>query len=128
MLAVLGSSAALGDHLCAHPEHWSAVTEATTMPVGERVSRLVTAVTAPGTVPPADVLRTAYREQLLGIAALDLTSPDPMAALPETASALADLAQAALEAALAIARAEVGPDADRTRLAVIAMGKTGGAS
>ena len=49
-----------------------------------------------------------------------------MVTLPETAGALADLAQAALEAALAIARAEVGPDADRTRLAVIAMGKTGG--
>ena len=27
---------------------------------------------------PRDVLRTAYREQLLGIAALDLTSPDPL--------------------------------------------------
>ena len=26
VLAVLGSSAALGDHLCAHPEHWTAVT------------------------------------------------------------------------------------------------------
>ena len=126
VLAVLGSSAALGDHLCAHPEHWTAVTEATTLPVDERVRRLVTAVTDPGPVSPSDVLRTAYREQLLGIAALDLTSPDPMVTLPETAGALADLAQAALEAALAIARAEVGPDADRTRLAVIAMGKTGG--
>ena len=31
---------------------------------------------------PADVLRTAYREQLLGIAALDLTSPDPTVTLP----------------------------------------------
>jgi [glutamine synthetase] adenylyltransferase / [glutamine synthetase]-adenylyl-L-tyrosine phosphorylase len=126
VLAVLGSSAALGDHLCVHPEHWSAVTEATTLPVGERVRRLVTAVTTPGPVPPADVLRTSYREQLLGIAALDLTSPDPTVTLPETAGALADLAQAALEAALAIARDEVGPDADRTRLAVVAMGKTGG--
>jgi glutamate-ammonia-ligase adenylyltransferase len=126
LLAVLGSSAALGDHLCVHPEHWSAVTEATTLPVGERVRRLVTAVTTPGSVPAADVLRTAYREQLLGIAALDLTSPDPMVTLPETAGALADLAQAALEAALAIARTEVGAGADRTRLAVVAMGKTGG--
>ena len=94
--------------------------------MAERVHRLVAAVTTPGTVPPADVLRTSYREQLLGIAALDLTSPDPTVTLPETAGALADLAQAALEAALAIARAEVGPDADRTRLAVVAMGKAGG--
>ena len=44
------------------------------------------------------------------------TSPRPTrrSRLPETAGALADLAEAALEAALAIARAEVGPDADRT--------------
>ncbi len=46
--------------------------------------------------------------------------------LPRTAAALADLAAAALEAALQIARADVGPAAERTRLAVVAMGKTGG--
>ncbi len=126
MLAVLGNSAALGDHLCAHPEQWAAVTEAAPLAVEDRVRRLVHAVTTPGPVPATDVLRTAYREQLLGIAVLDLTAPDPTLTLSETAGALADLAQAALEAALAIARAEVGPDADRTRLAVIAMGKTGG--
>jgi glutamate-ammonia-ligase adenylyltransferase len=126
LLAVLGSSAALGDHLCAHPRHWTAVTEATRLPPEERVRRLVAAVSDPGDVPAADVLRTAYREQLLGIAALDLTSPDPLVTLPDTAASLADLAQAALEAALVVARAEVGPAADLTRLAVIAMGKTGG--
>lgn len=126
MLAVFGASAALGDHLCAHPHHWTAVTAATRLSVGERVERLVAAVSDPGEVPAVDVLRTAYREQLLGIAALDLTAPDPLVTLPDTAGALADLAQAALEAALVIARAEVGDDAARTRLAVIAMGKTGG--
>ncbi|WP_377643092.1 bifunctional [glutamine synthetase] adenylyltransferase/[glutamine synthetase]-adenylyl-L-tyrosine phosphorylase [Oryzobacter terrae] len=126
LLAVLGNSAALGDHLCAHPHHWRAVTEATPLSVAERVARLVGAVGDPGDVPAVDVLRTAYREQLLSIAALDLTSPDPVDTLPETAGALADLAQAALEAALVIARTEVGEDAARTRLAVIAMGKTGG--
>ena len=126
VLAVLGSSAALGDHLVAHPDHWRAVTEARPLTVTERTERLVRAVGAPGEVPAVDVLRTAYREQLLGIAALDLTSDDPLETLPDTAGALADLAQAALEAALVIARSEVGPDAARTRLAVIAMGKTGG--
>jgi glutamate-ammonia-ligase adenylyltransferase len=126
VLAVLGSSAALGDHLCAHPEHWTAVTGAGARSVDERVRTLVAAVTDPAGVPATDALRTAYREQLLGIAAVDLTSPDPLVTLPEAAGALADLAQAALEAALVIARDEVGPDAARTRLAVIAMGKTGG--
>ena len=126
LLAVLGSSVALGDHLCAHPRHWTAVTEASDVHVDDRVQRLVAAVSHPGDVPPIDMLRTAYRKQLLSIAALDVTSPDALDSLPHTASALADLAQAALEAALVIARAEVGPAADRTRLAVVAMGKTGG--
>jgi glutamate-ammonia-ligase adenylyltransferase len=126
ILAVLGSSTALTDHLCAHPHHWTAVTEARPLEAEDRVRRLVAAVSHPGEAPGIDVLRTAYREQLLGIAALDVSSPDPLATLPDTAGALADLAQAALEAALVLARAEVGPDADRTRLAVVAMGKAGG--
>ncbi|MEO6789353.1 MAG: bifunctional [glutamine synthetase] adenylyltransferase/[glutamine synthetase]-adenylyl-L-tyrosine phosphorylase, partial [Ornithinibacter sp.] len=126
MLAVFGSSAALGDHLVAHPHHWTSVVEAAPLSAAQRVERLVDAVRDPGGAPAVDVLRTAYREQLLGIAALDLTAPDPVEMLPETAAALADLAEAALEAALVIARAEVGADADRTCLAVIAMGKTGG--
>ncbi|MGL5866060.1 MAG: bifunctional [glutamine synthetase] adenylyltransferase/[glutamine synthetase]-adenylyl-L-tyrosine phosphorylase [Dermatophilaceae bacterium] len=126
LLAVLGNSAALADHLVAHPEHWAAVVSAGPLQVAHRVARLVAAVRHPGGVPPADALRVAYREQLVGIAALDLTASDPVAALPDTAAALADLAQAALEAALVVAAAEVGPDAARTRLAVVAMGKTGG--
>ena len=45
------------------------------------------------------------------------------------AAQLADLAAAALEAALAVARAEVGPgDAGDYRLAVIGMGKAAAAS
>ena len=64
--------------------------------------------------------------RLLGIAALDLTSPDPTQTLPDTAEALADLAEAALEAALVIAHAELGEQADHCRLSVIGMGKTGG--
>jgi glutamate-ammonia-ligase adenylyltransferase len=44
----------------------------------------------------------------------------------ETAAELADLATAALEAALAIARAQLPPGSAPARLAVIAMGKCGG--
>ncbi|GGI12175.1 bifunctional [glutamine synthetase] adenylyltransferase/[glutamine synthetase]-adenylyl-L-tyrosine phosphorylase [Isoptericola cucumis] len=73
-----------------------------------------------------DALRRAYRSRLLRVAASDLTADDPLARLPAVAAALADLAAAALEAALAVARAEVGEEADGVRLAVIGMGKTGG--
>ena len=41
------------------------------------------------------------------------------------ADELSDLADAALEAALAIARAKIGPDALKTRLAVVGLGKCG---
>ena len=60
------------------------------------------------------------------MAGRDLRSSDPARDLPEVAGELADLAQAALEAALAIARGEQPAGAAPCRLAVIGMGKTGG--
>lgn len=126
LLAVLGASTALGDHLVAHPEHWRSVAEARPRTPDERIHELVEAVRAAGEHTAYDALRIGYRRQLLGIAALDLTSGDPELALPEAAAALADLAEAALEAALVIARAEVGEQAELCDFAVIGMGKTGG--
>ncbi|MDF2094162.1 bifunctional [glutamine synthetase] adenylyltransferase/[glutamine synthetase]-adenylyl-L-tyrosine phosphorylase [Knoellia sp. 3-2P3] len=126
LLAVLGASTALADHLVAHPEHWRDVTEAQPRTVAQRVQHLTEAVRTHGEATAYDALRVGYRRELLGIAALDLTSHGPAQTLPETAAALADLAEAALEAALVIARAELGAQADACRLAVIGMGKTGG--
>ncbi len=125
MLRVMGASQALTDHLVAHPEDWRSAAYAGPLTVAERTRSLVEAVTAEG-VDPESALRTAYRSQLLGIAARDVVASDPVGDLPLTAAALADLAEAALEAALVIAAAQVGSEAARTRLAVIAMGKTGG--
>ena len=130
LLAVLGASSALGDHLVTHPGHWRFVTEASRQSAAERHDSLVTAVTGAFTTadptPAYDALRVAYRLNLLGIAALDLTAEKAVDELPPTAAALADLASAALEAALVIARAEVGEAADTCRFAVIGMGKCGG--
>jgi glutamate-ammonia-ligase adenylyltransferase len=126
LLAVLGASTALGDHLVAHPEHWRSVADAKPRTPDERIHELVEAVRAHGEHTAYDALRIGYRRQLLGIAALDLTSGDPERALPEAAAALADLAEAALEAALVIARTELGEQADLCDFAVIGMGKTGG--
>ncbi|HHU10935.1 MAG TPA: bifunctional [glutamine synthetase] adenylyltransferase/[glutamine synthetase]-adenylyl-L-tyrosine phosphorylase [Intrasporangiaceae bacterium] len=134
VFAVLGASAALTDHLVAHPHQWRAAVDATELTAAERRDRLVAAVTAAiedhargGSGPnPVDALRIAYREQLLGIAALDVIAETPPDRLEPTAAALADLAAAALESALVIATAEVGAPAGQARLAIIAMGKTGG--
>ncbi len=80
-------------------------------------------------------LRAAYRRELLQIAIFDLEQADAEAGLPKVAASLADLAGAALDAAIEVARAELktstefgnytAEEVDQTRLAVIAMGKCG---
>ncbi|SDJ20560.1 glutamate-ammonia-ligase adenylyltransferase [Nonomuraea maritima] len=125
LFAVLGVSAALGEHLVRHPGQVRLLAEPH---LGEARAELLVAVGAePGgdepraTHPdPLVALRVAYRGRLLHLAARDLTGH---ASLSEVTSELSDLAGAALEAALAVARTEV--DATDVHLAVIGMGKCG---
>ena len=74
-------------------------------------------------------LRRAYRRQLAAIALQDLGSADPTLIQPSVSAWLADLAGAAIDAALAVARAAAaerhGPAAETLELAVIGMGKCG---
>lgn len=128
VVAVLGASRALGDLLVSHPERVPAVWEETASPreflmgaVGADPVAPVP-VAAPGA--DADAVRRAYRQVLLGIVADDVTAADPVALMPEVGRRLSDLADAALEASLALARRDIDPSG-RVRLAVIAMGKTG---
>jgi glutamate-ammonia-ligase adenylyltransferase len=137
LAAVLGASTALADHLAAHPGDWEIVADeavALTPPDAQRSrDNLLRAVDADPTSPaphacadgPAvlDALRVAYRRALLVLAARDLTGA---VLLDDATAELADLAAAALDAALAVARAGLGPAASRARLAVIGMGKCGG--
>src|SRR6266568_4850193 len=98
--AVLGSSAALGDHLARHPDHWRVLRapDGLTPPArGELRADLLAAVGARPGEPAAAALRVAYRRRLLQLAARDLAGE---ASLDEVAAELADLAAAALEAAL----------------------------
>ena len=138
LIAVLGASTALGDHLARHPEHWRVLPGGDDLPPPEPAqvrAELLAAVGAraggrragrgPGAgpgPPPVAALRVAYRRRLLPLAARDLTGE---ASLDQVAAELADLAAAALEAALAIARAKLRRGSRRCRLAVIAMGKCG---
>src|SRR6202008_2807649 len=71
---------------------------------------------------PVGALTAAYHRRLLHLAGRDLTAE---ATVDEVAEELADLADAVLEAALAIARAELPADSAPVRLAVVAMGKSG---
>ncbi|WP_029260274.1 MULTISPECIES: bifunctional [glutamine synthetase] adenylyltransferase/[glutamine synthetase]-adenylyl-L-tyrosine phosphorylase [unclassified Microbacterium] len=75
-------------------------------------------------------IRIAYRRHLAAIAAYDLSHPHPESIVGPVSAALADIAGAALEASLAVARTRLQASMGRaevaaTRLAVIGMGKAG---
>ncbi|MSZ23188.1 MAG: hypothetical protein F2610_02825, partial [Actinobacteria bacterium] len=59
-----------------------------------------------------DVIRIGYRTELLEIAIYDLTRDESQAAIPDVAAALADIAAAAIEAGLQVARAELKNSSD----------------
>ncbi|MFD1722967.1 bifunctional [glutamine synthetase] adenylyltransferase/[glutamine synthetase]-adenylyl-L-tyrosine phosphorylase [Amnibacterium endophyticum] len=135
---VLGASGGLADFLARRPDALEVLLETLSSPPqpAELQRALLEAVRAEGGTAGrsgADgrrALRVAYRRQLTRIAAWDLEQPSGTAVFEQVAAALADLAAAALEAALAVARAEVAASggADRVaavRLAVIGMGKAG---
>ncbi len=132
---ILGGSAALGDFLVTHPEYVSdlAYRESPWTTSSDTVRGvLLDAIGADGEAPipvateddPVPAMRIAYRRHLLVIAAEDLAHPHPTDIMPRVSEALSDLADAALEASLAIARSQV-PEHAQAQLAMIAMGKTG---
>src|SRR5690606_12573266 len=113
LVAVLGASVALGDHLVAHPAQWRVLTGPPPAAVHDGVT-------------DAAGLRLSYRRALLRIAADDLTGEADVEQVMARLSALAD---ATLAAAFRIAAAEVTTGADPAAdvgLAVVAMGKCGG--
>jgi len=137
LIAVLGASLALADHLASHPADWRILADdevagAAPDAAAHRV-RLLTAVGAdPAAERPRaagdgpevlDALRVAYRRALLVLAARDLTGT---VSVDDATAELADLAAAGLDAGLAIARAGLAATVPPVRLAVIGMGKCGG--
>jgi len=139
LIGVLGASAALGGHLARHPGDWQVLSgpDALRRPAaGEIRDELLAAAGAKpgdrvpvsdaarlGGADPAAALRVGYRRRLLHLAGRDLTGAE---GIDQVAAELADLAAAALQAALAIARSQLPPGSAPCRLAVIAMGKCGG--
>jgi len=139
LLAVVGASIALGDNLTAHPDHLAVLLDDAPGTGVDRAVVRAELLVAVGADPQApvpvaglvggaaiDAMRRAYQRRLLRIAASDLSAPEPLTRLPGVAAALADLAAAALEASLAIARADLADHGLGVRLAVIGMGKCGG--
>ncbi len=145
LFRLLGASEALAEFLMRHPEHLDvldAVAQAEPVPVEAGVLResLLRAVGADPTSdmpvatmsgsPARIALRTMYRRHLCELALADLGAESPQAVMPMVGAQLADLAAAAVDGALAVARAEVGESVGAAkvasvRLAVIGMGKCG---
>jgi glutamate-ammonia-ligase adenylyltransferase len=130
LLSVLGASSALGDFVAARPGEWRRLlTDRQTTPVSYPATLLAAVESFTGADAVRE-LRATYRGLLLEIAADDLShliEPDLQGLDYQQATArLTYLAEAAIRAALAVAEAEVGIASQKSRLAVIAMGKTGG--
>ncbi|MCH6470611.1 bifunctional [glutamine synthetase] adenylyltransferase/[glutamine synthetase]-adenylyl-L-tyrosine phosphorylase [Sinomonas terrae] len=145
MFRLLGASEALGDFLIRHPEHldvFDVVPSAEPQgadPIALRASLLQSVGADPAAHRPVasrvgadawEALRIRYRRHLCELAIRDLGAASPTDFLPAAAAELADLAAGALEAGLAVARAEAAPTfgaeaVDAVALAVIGMGKCG---
>ncbi|MGB2922362.1 MAG: bifunctional [glutamine synthetase] adenylyltransferase/[glutamine synthetase]-adenylyl-L-tyrosine phosphorylase, partial [Mycobacterium sp.] len=130
LLAVLGSSLALGDHLIASPDSWHLLAGNIALPSVRELAEMFTeeaekATGAAAAVPP---LRTLYRNRVMVLAALDVASTvenEPVLPFTVVGEHLSDLADAALGAALNVVSRSVCGDGPVPALSVIAMGKCG---
>jgi glutamate-ammonia-ligase adenylyltransferase len=135
-LRIVGLSEAFGGVLLRHPRWWTALAGAAggTGSGHPSLAMRTALLTAVGADPEAGVpvastdddsallaMRKEYRRQLLVIADQDLSGGH---AVDLTTELLSDLADAVLEASLAIARADVA-EQQTCRLAIVAMGKCG---
>ncbi|GAT73278.1 bifunctional [glutamine synthetase] adenylyltransferase/[glutamine synthetase]-adenylyl-L-tyrosine phosphorylase [Microbacterium hydrocarbonoxydans] len=135
---VFGASPGLAAFFLRHPAQLSVLGEAPgQLPSAEELRTLLLAAVgaqdgfaASGDDAALVTLRVAYRRHLAAIAAIDLGHPEPVRIVDAVAAALADIAGAALEASLAVARTRLRAtmreeEIAATRLAVIGMGKAG---
>ncbi|HEY4268899.1 MAG TPA: bifunctional [glutamine synthetase] adenylyltransferase/[glutamine synthetase]-adenylyl-L-tyrosine phosphorylase [Galbitalea sp.] len=130
LIRVLGASRGLADFFHRHPDQLSGLADAMTALPGADDLRASLLEAVDGLVDDAafTALRVRYRRHLAQLAAWDLSHPDPLAAVSSVTSMLSDLAGAALDASLDVARRSLRFDAGdiaKTRLAIIGMGKAG---
>lgn len=141
LCSLLGASTSLTDFLMRHPQQLEVFEKTHQLQSPDDYKRALIDSVKPllfqgFTATDAwNALRIAYRRELLKIAVFDLNQLDVQAGQPLIAAALADIAAAAIEAGLLVARAELKlssehgvytpAEVDATLLSVIAMGKCG---
>ena len=124
---LVGSSAALGEHLIKEPTHVSYVANIEGVAAREvLVNSLLKVVTSATTWDQALLkLRVAYRKEVSAIAAIDISARDQSETiLPGIAAALSDLADAVVEAALVLAKMHTA-GSEQVEFSIIGMGKCG---
>jgi glutamate-ammonia-ligase adenylyltransferase len=129
LCTVLGTSRLLGDLLARHPELLTAMADQHRLAAVREPAELVasaSAIVARQLDPAAawDGLRRFKRRELVRVAVRDLTGDLPV---ERVGTELAALAQACLAAGLLTAMGEAGERPPPVRLAVLGMGKLGGA-
>ena len=139
MITVLGVSDAMGKLMRFHPDLVQAASsDADNTYLYNHAQRRASMLQAIGADPDeldapvagleladaATALRGTYYRQLAAIMAQDATAPDPCIIQSTISRELSDLADSALEGALAIARHEV-EGSDHVRFVIIGMGKLG---
>ncbi len=138
LIRVLGGSRGLAEFIQRHPGSLRAISKPVTRLLSQQEARtkLCAAVKSKDSVAALsgdegrDALRIAYREQLLAVASFDFDAQNPITVVDAVAAALADLAGAAIEASLCVARADLARDFSPADIAlvdfaVIGMGKCG---
>ncbi len=130
VVRVLGASEGLGEFLRRRPAELAALRKPLRqLPRPDALQRdLATVAEGLAAEQAVVAVRVRYRHWLTRVAAWDLEHADALEAQPAVSATLADLAGATLDACLLIARrASTFPAADveRTRLAIIGMGKAG---
>lgn len=129
LILLAGASSGLGDFLRRHPDQWNLVdTPLRTLPRDhEYLAIFRDAVAKEEGSEAVTALRVAYRRQLCRLALWDTLQGSPVAVVDQVARALADMASAALDTALEIARLRHHVSAADVPLAIIGMGKAGAA-
>ncbi|MBX7431614.1 bifunctional [glutamine synthetase] adenylyltransferase/[glutamine synthetase]-adenylyl-L-tyrosine phosphorylase [Mycobacterium sp. Y57] len=132
LFGVLGSSLSLGDHLVANPDAWHLLVGEVSLPSAADLRALFAADADrhSGALAAVQPLRVLYRNRVLVLAALDLAPAvenEPVLPFTVVGEHLADLADAALAAALSVVTRSVCGEKGQSApaLSVIAMGKCG---
>jgi glutamate-ammonia-ligase adenylyltransferase len=127
LIQLAGVSQGLGDFLKRHPAQWDVVKKPLKTLPDQSGYRTLFGLAIEGLSGPDAVvaLRIGYRSELCRLAIWDAATAQPVEVVHTVADALANMAGAALDTALTLARQETGITADVAPLAIIGMGKAG---